>query len=219
MDWADDVSYAIHDMEDFYKEHLIPVDRLASDEAERARFIDYHLQVRNGDPDVDHETAERLFYHSPMVTKRFDQSRNARLDLRAFSSSMISRFVTAPILVESSSHPRGRDLEISTDVRSEIRILKSLLFYYVLDQPSLQSVRHGYVRLIHQLFDILLEITVEKRGKRSILPKPVQESLELNVSPQRVIADFIAGMTDIQVISYYRRLTGISFGDSFDVIV
>lgn len=42
MDWADDVTYAVHDAEDFYRARLIPLDRLASfdDSAERKRFFD-----------------------------------------------------------------------------------------------------------------------------------------------------------------------------------
>ena len=40
MDWADDVTYAVHDMEDFYRAGLVPLDRLCSNETERQRFGD-----------------------------------------------------------------------------------------------------------------------------------------------------------------------------------
>ena len=39
MDWADDVTYAVHDLEDFYRAGLIPV-HLLSHSAERERFLD-----------------------------------------------------------------------------------------------------------------------------------------------------------------------------------
>jgi dGTPase len=37
MDWADDLTYAVHDMEDFFRAGLIPLDRLCTSEIERER--------------------------------------------------------------------------------------------------------------------------------------------------------------------------------------
>src|SRR5208283_4236045 len=41
MDWADDVTYAVHDVEDFYRAGRIPLDKLKNDPRERDRFLSY----------------------------------------------------------------------------------------------------------------------------------------------------------------------------------
>ena len=38
MDKADDITYSVHDTEDFYRAGLIPLDRLASNPKEQDRF-------------------------------------------------------------------------------------------------------------------------------------------------------------------------------------
>ena len=55
MDWADDIAYAVHDMEDFYRAGLIPLDKLANDQVERDWFIgtelDRNQKLASYDPD------------------------------------------------------------------------------------------------------------------------------------------------------------------------
>ena len=38
MDWSDDVTYSVHDVDDFYRAGVIPLDRLVVDSEERERF-------------------------------------------------------------------------------------------------------------------------------------------------------------------------------------
>ena len=46
MDFADDITYSVHDLEDFYLAGLIPLELLATDRDEFARFIDEWLRDR-----------------------------------------------------------------------------------------------------------------------------------------------------------------------------
>jgi dGTPase len=40
MDWADDVAYCIHDVDDFYRAGVIPLDRILAGGAETGRFLE-----------------------------------------------------------------------------------------------------------------------------------------------------------------------------------
>jgi dGTPase len=39
MEWADDIAYSVHDLEDFYPAGLIPLDLLVRETSERQAFI------------------------------------------------------------------------------------------------------------------------------------------------------------------------------------
>ncbi|MGD0182727.1 MAG: dGTP triphosphohydrolase [Terriglobales bacterium] len=103
MDWADDVTYAVHDAEDFYRARLIPLDRLASldDGSERKRFFDQmyqrpELAKRMGsEPRVQLEDAFLKVITTFSISEPYTGTREHRSRLRDFSSNLISQFVDA----------------------------------------------------------------------------------------------------------------------------
>jgi dGTP triphosphohydrolase len=97
-----------------------------------------------------------------------------------------------------------------------------LLWFYVIEDPSLVSVQFGYTKLVEGLFDILLEATDGNSHTLQLFPEYIREHLENNKAEAhrcRIVSDYIAGMTEFQVVDYYKRLSAISFGDSLDRIV
>lgn len=229
MDWADDVAYAVHDVDDFFRVGLIPLDRLKSDSAERSRFIDYHIsRLGDSNPNVEKIAVGLLGDESPF-TRPFDGSYTAIAGLHRRSSAFVHRYITGSKLARIDGEERYR-LEVDDQLRCEVDVLKSLLWMYVIENRILLSLRFGYASLIEELFN-RLEVAAlgtqeqSRRGERKnprIFPEYFSAQIQEDTSDDdvyRLIADFIASLTESQAIDLHHRLTGISFGKSLDQIV
>jgi dGTPase len=226
IDWADDIAYAIHDVEDFFRVGLIPLDRLRSDQAERERFFRYHIKERkkpaDETPDATiRDISEALLYKSSPFNEPYTGTSISRASLHRRSSSFIHRYILS-VQLRSSSNVKGWDLHIDPEIRIEIDILKSLLWYYVIDNRGLLSLRFGYTSLIESLFEQLRKAALGKRKNLRIFPEYFRAEMEMDDSEPtacRMIADFISTMTESQVVDLHHRLMGISFGNSLDQII
>ena len=101
MDWADDLTYAVHDVEDFFRAGILPIWQLA-DPDERQRFIAYQsaLHQQRGATPPDPARSESLLTElaNPEVSRfatPFDGSTAARAELRNTASNYIGRYVAA----------------------------------------------------------------------------------------------------------------------------
>jgi dGTPase len=233
MDWADDVAYAVHDIDDFFKVGLIPLDRLRSDDQERDRFLQYHFHKKwkpsHGSQDDATSVCEALLVKNSPFREPFTGSATSTAILHRHSSTFVHRYIVKVELTAGTGDAEW-DLAIKPEARIEVELLKSLLWYYVIDNRILLSLRFGYASLIEGLFERLLVAAIGKNDDRShgqrkntrIFPESWRASLDENDSDEnvfRIIADFIASLTESQAIDLHHRLTGIAFGKSLDRIV
>lgn len=228
MDWADDVTYAVHDAEDFYRARLVPLDRLASldDGSERQRFFDGMYQrpelakQMGSDPRPDLEEAFLKVATAFPISESYTGTREQRSRLCDFSSSLIGQFVNAIEL----RVPLNKDesfVNILPLQKLQVRMLKSLTWFYVIYNPALATQQYGQRRIIRELFKIFSAAAVAiKDEQRNIIPFAFQdEMLEARDDPSsvaRVVTDLIAGMTEQGLVKLYRRLTGIDMGSILD---
>jgi dGTPase len=210
MDWADDVTYSVHDLEDFFRAGKIPVHLLArtSENLERQRFFDDVYRRRAKEEDfprraVLEETFKRILGKFWDIREPYSGTKDHRSRLRDFTSKLIHRYVNGVALEKN-------ELVIDPEYLKEVAILKELTWTYVIEAPSLSLHREGQREVIKRLFEVYSG-AAGSESDWSVFPLYYREELEKANSPakrKRLVVDLIAGMTEPQAIEEYRQTTG-----------
>jgi dGTPase len=224
MDWADDIAYAVHDMEDFYRAGFIPMDRLVKDEEELKQFLDYAVNRQRGRTRyVDSELREagKNAIEGFPVSEPYRGTRDHRSLLRTYTSRLIGKYIRA---VEFSESP-GATLRavVASDAEKEVLMLKELAWRYVIENPALETQQYGQRQVICRLFNIFADAALSRDSRRNlgIFPVGNQEQLGAAASDEdkvRLVADFMASMTENQAFIMHRRLTGAAPGSITDIL-
>ena len=102
MDWADDITYSVHDIDDFYRAGRIPVDALTAgikSVPERERFLDSVFSRRGDDPDFADEGSLRRAFTDVLITnfsisEPYTGSARQRAQLRQFCGNELDGIST-----------------------------------------------------------------------------------------------------------------------------
>jgi dGTP triphosphohydrolase len=157
---ADDVTFAVHDADDFFRAGLVPLDRLADPkDPELQRFEQLLQDAHAADPDgfpkypIDGlvATAQQILaLHGP--TTPYEHTVTARATLRDFGSKLITRYLDAFSLADDPTSGQVK-LTIDEEARREVTALKMMIVVYVVRRPGLAVVQHGQQRVVRDLFD------------------------------------------------------------------
>lgn len=226
MDWADDIAYSVHDLEDFHRVGIIPWSEIFSDKA-RDRIIDGALTVWAKDPNKPADAPVRLKRAMdriklrtkmfPRVTEEvYNGAREQRRQLRNFTSTLIGGYVRAARLAENLN---GDAVIIDLDASDEVRLLKYFARHYVIGLPALHAQQYGQRRIVRDLFSIFL-----REGKAcnfGLFPTRLQYIWEDNPddTPARLAADCVASLTENEAYQLHGRLMGTDSGLVLDPIV
>jgi dGTPase len=222
MDWADDVAYAVHDVEDFFRAGIVPLDRLASNKEEQEAFIEAAIErdVKLKKHKVDDlNWAFSQIIGSAPIFDPYTGSRQSRALLRTFTSSLIDRYISAASLATGSDGCVS--LQVDEKSRMVVNLLKGITWHYVIESRPLIAHRYGQKNLIKSLFLILCDAGSTSNDRR-IFPEFFRELLGESPTDHvitRTVADLISSMTESQVVEMHHRLTGISLGAALDPIV
>jgi len=225
MDWADDITYSVHDLKDFFRAGRMPLHLFAAYKSrEQEQFFDSVFERRKGDPafaaqqDLKDAFLDMMIAYFPFSTA-YTGSASHRALLRFATGQMIGRYINAARIQIGSEGPK---LIIDPDLRIEVMMLKELTWTYVIEASSLAAQQHGRERIVAELFDIYSK-AVSNEKQWSIFPMFYREKLHAekkNVQElKRVPVDLIAGMTESQAVAMYHRLTGRSHDSGLEEIL
>lgn len=224
MDWADDVTYSVHDLEDFYRAGRLPLHLLAQrNSREREFFFENVFERRKGDKDFSAIADLKEIFAGALVptfaiTRAYDGSSAQRAALRHFTGILIGRYINAVALMGEGENVRA---VIDPDFRSEVTMLKELTWTYVIEAPSLAARQQGQTKVIKDLFSIYTDLTAQSRTWQ-VFPAFYRERLAEAQGAEDVVrtcVDLIASMTESQVVAMHRRLTGHDHTSTVDDIV
>ena len=229
MDFADDITYSVHDLEDFYLAGLIPLELLATDRDELNRFVEEWLRER---PD---NTIAKTVEANPA---RFQNFLNATYNLRGqyrpgsfeqkaqikrVSSQLIQTYINS-VQLNLTYGDRGY-LQYDQTKEEELKFLQRIVWAYVISNPRLATQRYGQKRIIKTLFEMYLEAIykgdltfIPVRFVKEYLALDEQQKRGVNVNQEktRMAIDIVANLSEAEAVLKFRRLTGVSQGSFLD---
>jgi dGTPase len=218
VDWADQVAYSVHDLEDGIHAGMIASARLR-DAQLRAQIIKDLDSVARA---TFIEQAYRELLNSVHEIEDVPDPRLRAAARKQLTSRLIHRFVTAvksrPRAGGNGHAIKGRyacELVVRRVERGRASVFKAVAQRLIVQDQRIATVEHRSALLVHRLFDELI-----KPGAHDLYPDEFRSSFTQAGDDERqranVARDYIAGMTDHYAETLYRRLFFPGSGSLFD---
>jgi dGTPase len=214
MDWADDVAYSVHDLEDGLQAGLITLGTLrdpAEQKTVAALTADEYCAPGSATVDELCEVFAGLLA-LPCWPAAFDGSLESMAGLKNLTSELIGRFCSSAQAATLGARPPGvrltryaADLVVPRQQRLECALLKGVTAQYVMTRAGAAQTQARERELIAELAAAVLA------GAPGALEPVFRAAFAAAASGEdrlRVVVDQIASLTDTSAIAWHGRLCG-----------
>lgn len=211
MDWADDVAYSVHDVEDGFHSGYVRLGPLLADRSEQQALCADVAEVYS--PESPSDLAEVLaeLLADPVVAAltEYDGSHGAQAALKRFTSVLTGRFVAAAVAATrkvAGDGPLRRydaDLVVPRRVRAQCALLKGIALRYVMRRRGMEPWYARQREILTELVEALAD-----RAPDGLDPvfAPMWKAAGDDAARLRVVIDQVASLTDPAAIAWHRRL-------------
>jgi dGTPase len=210
MDWADDVAYSVHDVEDgLHAGHLDPDQLLARPERREIFAVAAARYAPGAAEDELGEALDRLLGQE-WWPRRYDGTAVAQARLKDASSQLIGRFCLAAERATRDAYGTGRltryraELVVPREQRLECAVLKAVADRYVMQRESQERRRAQQRVVIGELAEALLAHAPEGLDPQF---RAIFDAADDDRARQRAVVDQIASLTDTSATALHARLT------------
>jgi dGTPase len=213
MDWADDVAYSVHDVEDGIHGGYVELAGLRADRGERAALCADVAAVYSPESPADLAGVLAELLADPVLVplSGYDASHGAQIALKRFTSVLTGRFVAAAVTATRAATGGGplrryaADLVVPRPVRAQCALLKGIALRYVMRR---RGVEPWYAQQREILTELVERLADRAPDRLDPVFAPMWKAAPDDPARLRVVIDQVASLTDPAAIAWHRRLTG-----------
>jgi dGTPase len=211
MDWADDVAYSVHDVEDGVHGGYLSLRPLLDDPDERALLCADVAETYSDETAgaLAAALADLLNDEVVRAVADYDGTYRAQVALKRMTSVLTGRFVSSAVGATNSRHgaePLRRydaDLVVPRTVRVQCALLKGMALRYVMRARAAEDWYEQQRTILTELVAALCE---RAPGPLDAMFAPLWKAAGDDAARLRVVVDQVASLTDHAAVTWHRTL-------------
>jgi dGTPase len=209
MDWADDVAYSVHDLEDGVHAGLVTPKRM-DDPDERRALLDVAARDYVDASFDELCTALERLESLPFWPTAYDGSQRSLARLKDTTSQLIGRFcqavedATRAAYGSSALRRYAADLVVPREIRLECDVLKAVTAHFVMAREGAATLQIAQRELVAELVALILK---DAPDTLDVALRPSFLQADDDPARLRVVIDQVASLTDPAALSLHARLS------------